>query len=525
MVSFDGHEIGWVIDSSHDLNSGTITYNCISFGNVRYTKPYQVLDAFKRNARFKGEKIIEGPFLVDLKDDEKLFVLGGEEKRGYLLGYDAISIATSKDRESLIFSRSDLSAYTGHHVGVPGRQLVFSYVPPTEITHICDVGMNEIRIHILNLRSSWIGTEDIYFVKTGGEDPREEIEFWQEYEADEVTLKTTIQSRRFLQSSGGFSRRLIDENNSWNAVLIDVSFTEDSKSDEHIFYSLTFYIGDVAYRDEYGKCYEVGQTYDNLTYYENYPLEGSMSRTLGEMVGYVSISENYPIEKVDIYGHGLNHASWIEVNNQKRYWQKTIQENVEKLNWTLPSPNNVRINSPNRSGTPVWNINGSRIVAICLHLKMEGAGIPRPTQTVRVQNPVNVPYDKHYYPPYRYNNVTRHRWTTGTSYVPPAYRSALGADRGNEIGIMQIREPFNVREVHIWGSGCVSPANITINGVTRTWNCYHDSGRRCNETLKFKISPNRTVNIRTGRHDVCPSNWSACNRGAFVGVVRVFYQR
>ena len=89
---------------------------------------------------------------------------------------------------------------------------------------------------------------------------------------------------------------------------------------------------------------------------------------------------------------------------------------------------------------------------------------------------------------------------------------------GNEVGYLMITEPRDVKRVELFGNGCETPADISVNGVTQTWHYYHDIGPQGTEKLIFNLNPVTNVILITATHeDTCP------NHGAWLHWVRVMY--
>jgi parallel beta-helix repeat protein len=113
-------------------------------------------------------------------------------------------------------------------------------------------------------------------------------------------------------------------------------------------------------------------------------------------------------------------------------------------------------------------------------------------------------YSKTYYPQVEYDNVQSCFLTPGGGVWEGETLHTLGmywsVPDGGEFGVVQIAEPFPVYRVEVSGSGCMSPANLTCNGITKVPNYYHDSGPLGIETIAFDIVPSKTVIIYTGLH-------------------------
>lgn len=525
MVSFDGKEIGWVIDSNYDRASGTIQYNCLALGNTVYDEIGEVIEEYNYRVRYKGESIVYGPFKVKFEPDNRIILYGdNDEYPNNQFGVDDRLVCRVDDKvKSFQFSTDEMSG--------------INLKAPQDITELFTEGWNDLYLTVADIYGGSIGCTGIKLLRFGGIDPREEISFWQSYEADVSSNPVTLNSQRFLQSSGNIAYELEDGFNSWNAVLAEVSFKEDSMSNKAITYSLTFIIGNAVFKDKYGKCFPPETWYPNILYQKNYISNTNPLREMDKQFGKINVVEWLPIKRIDIYGGAIRLPSWVEVNGVRKHWHYRLEDGVEKLTWNIPNLHELTIISPNIDGLATdKGFFGSELVAFCLDLIPNTMGIPiKDNAPIEDEPPVvnppkpgdtTIPYDRHYYAPYpRYSNLEYYRWTSKTSYVPKQYHKALGAVDGKELGILIINEPYPVREVHIWGSGCVKPASISVNGQWKQWNCYHDSTPKCNETLKFKISPSKKIIIKTTIHDICPSNWGKCDRGAFVGIVRNIYDR
>ena len=97
--------------------------------------------------------------------------------------------------------------------------------------------------------------------------------------------------------------------------------------------------------------------------------------------------------------------------------------------------------------------------------------------------------------------------------LPPGH-GALG----NEVGYLKITEPRDVKRVEIFGNGCDQPATITVNGSSRVWQYYHDTGPQGTQKFTFDLNPHTNIILITAEHEAtCP------NKGAWLQWVRVSY--
>jgi hypothetical protein len=125
-----------------------------------------------------------------------------------------------------------------------------------------------------------------------------------------------------------------------------------------------------------------------------------------------------------------------------------------------------------------------------------------------------------YEPPYDtgYPNVTSYPWTDKTAGVGEwAY---LGA---TEIGWMEIIEEQPVKQVLIYGSGCILPAGITVEGSiegTQQWSVSHEGHEsevyagRGTQLLTFNFeTPTTDIIIYTSTHT--PPGTDAYNHGCW----------
>ena len=163
-------------------------------------------------------------------------------------------------------------------------------------------------------------------------DPRTIIAAWKMYESIDESRTPSLGGSVGLQTTGAGSFVLASSLQRFQATLVKVTSSLDEFFNDPIMplllFDLEFSVGDVDVYDEYGKKYVVGTTYSNLLY--------GGSHVLGEDLGIVKITEQYPISHVDVYGYGANLPSYVEVNGKRKFWHYKLGEQVEKLTWTLP---------------------------------------------------------------------------------------------------------------------------------------------------------------------------------------------
>lgn len=117
---------------------------------------------------------------------------------------------------------------------------------------------------------------------------------------------------------------------------------------------------------------------------------------------------------------------------------------------------------------------------------------------------------KTYNPPYyNHKNIEYYQYNDPYTSNPSHWKY------GHEIGKMVITESFEVKRVILVGTGCESPASVTVNGVTKSWSQFHDEGGEAgvdyvDEKLVFDITPSKTITIETSAHPkVQPPNHGA----------------
>lgn len=519
MITFDDIEISWVISANYNSSDGKINLTCLALGNTEYEEYGEVVSSFSRSVNYKGETVAFPPVNIKYNTGDRVYVTGSPDDYGTVqFGVDDKLIITSNGQSIVKTFYEDCKS------GIIPKD-------PFDISSILIEGNNTIYFKVADDCGKTIGSDPIYLVKYGGNDPREEISIWESYMVEEHSSITTLNSQRLLQSSGGSAYKLSDGFQSWNAILTDVKYSEDSFSNKAIVYELEFYIGNAVFKDEYGKCYEPDTSYPNINYAENISNNPQYTNKIKQYIGELNIVEPLPIKNIDIYGGAIKLPSWIEVNGERKYWHYIADEETEKMSWKLKDTYEVRIKSPNYSLKPdSMGFYGSKIKAVCLDIIPNTMGIPLkpPTDPAKPTKPQNqsIPKERYYYSPYtRYSNMNYYRWTTMDSYVPPKYRNVLGAVDGRELGIIIINEPYKVKEVRLWGNGCIKPASISVNGSWKQWKYYHDSKPKGSEILRFPITPTKKITIKTTVHKICPGNWDACNHGCNLGHIHIIYDR
>ncbi|UCB61254.1 MAG: hypothetical protein JSW72_04185 [Candidatus Bathyarchaeota archaeon] len=127
-----------------------------------------------------------------------------------------------------------------------------------------------------------------------------------------------------------------------------------------------------------------------------------------------------------------------------------------------------------------------------------------------------------YYPNTVYSNVKSCERTPGDGNWTEPVVNTLGlyhdppVDHG-EIGVLEITESKLVYQVEVYGSGCVPPVNLTVNGITKEVQSYHDSEPKGNETLTFNIEPSKIITMHTTKHD------NVSNHGFGIKWLKVYY--
>lgn len=193
-------------------------------------------------------------------------------------------------------------------------------------------------------------------------DPRVIIKRWQDYEAQQVSRLITLGNVQIQTSKPTYT--LTNQLQSFKASLDSVTFNEDSYSNDIILFDLGFTIGDSFFLDKYGKKYMTGYGYNSLLY-QQYLDEEIVTSNLGTELGRVSITEAYPITRVDVYGYGLGKTSYVDVNGVRKYWHYLEGDGIEKLIFDIDYVNNVVITSPNYLNPPSnYRYFGSKITGI-----------------------------------------------------------------------------------------------------------------------------------------------------------------
>ncbi|MDH7506191.1 MAG: hypothetical protein QHH15_00545 [Candidatus Thermoplasmatota archaeon] len=198
-------------------------------------------------------------------------------------------------------------------------------------------------------------------------DPRVIISGWKEYESMDESRNPGVGGHVIVQTSRTQTKHLTNAIQNFRAVLSNLSYKETDIADKIIFFDMEFTVGDVAFIDKYGKKYPIDEYYDNIIYNEFMDDLTERSRELGEYFGHITIVEEHPITRVDIYGGAYIYPSWVEVNGDRRYWHYNYDDRIEKLIFQLDEPNDtVVITSPNYIAPPTnLKYSKSKINAIC----------------------------------------------------------------------------------------------------------------------------------------------------------------
>jgi len=120
-----------------------------------------------------------------------------------------------------------------------------------------------------------------------------------------------------------------------------------------------------------------------------------------------------------------------------------------------------------------------------------------------------------YYADVAYPNLWACFYTNGQGEWSPDIANSF-----YEIGVLEIVEDGDIHRVEFYGRGCVYPATLTCNGVTKEAHCYHDfdpDGRYCDEVIAFDVDPTQTILAYTTTHT------DEDNHGFLLDWVKVFY--
>ena len=183
------------------------------------------------------------------------------------------------------------------------------------------------------------------YADNGEGDPKDVINGWREYESQIATGEMTLDDGMDLQSYGVTFYELSNKVNTWKAVLLKVDFKTDSFGEKLILFTMDFLIteGDIS---GYGNVYLPNTDHNNLNYKLNVG-DSAVYHVLGDTFGEVEITESLPIKKVTVIGGGLTLPSYVEVNDEKKYWHTVFDENnPETLTFYITGIKKVTIISP-----------------------------------------------------------------------------------------------------------------------------------------------------------------------------------
>lgn len=381
-----------VIDAEFDRDAGKITLQCEAEGDMEVTTLHHATSTWSQTATSNSDRNVLGTYAVDLGENDKIFIQPGITNTGVnnLKVYDKLNIIPNDDNPTVVSFGSN------------------NNITPTtriEITDLLNTGSNTVELQVEGTEGPTIGSSDIYIVKRGGKDPRDTIKIWQEYESNKTSNIWTIEGKRVLQATNTIAYKLQDFHNTWTAVLDNVTFTEDSFSNQSIIYKLVFLVGNEVFLDEYGQCFEGGSVVSGIV--SNPYLDNSTTTTdhLPDTLGEITLQSNTTIQTIAIYGGGIDLPSWIEVNGVRKYWHYKYDENIEKMIFGGINNTKATITSPNYLSNPTSYF-GSKINAICLERATDSMGI-------LANKTYNAPFTS-------YSNVEIYNYTNATNQVTPA---------------------------------------------------------------------------------------------------------
>jgi hypothetical protein len=179
-----------------------------------------------------------------------------------------------------------------------------------------------------------------------GEDPRTEINIWEEIACYGIENKQLLFGGSRLQRSGGKKIFIQNGDEVWIGAILQPKFKVDENS--HIFqkYSLTAIIEGTSknftlYKSPFNLFSNI--TYNYYTDKSPNPINNFLGKVLGEMV----IESVKSVNQVILYGSGNCCPAWIECNGTRYYWSKSNKRNYpsntkpygwERMVFDLPIP-------------------------------------------------------------------------------------------------------------------------------------------------------------------------------------------
>jgi hypothetical protein len=135
---------------------------------------------------------------------------------------------------------------------------------------------------------------------------------------------------------------ITDGANTWQGAVHWPSFNEGHEAWRVIEWTIVLEV-EFKRTANGSKLYKVPlDAYDNVDYH--YGSDESDRGTNNDEIGYMNISESYPIRRVEIKGSAANLPAWVEVNGERLYWQTSFNgenKDTEILIWDLDIPANA----------------------------------------------------------------------------------------------------------------------------------------------------------------------------------------
>jgi len=192
------------------------------------------------------------------------------------------------------------------------------------------------------------------------DDPRTEIEKWENIACDQITNKSLLRTGTKLQVSGGKKIILTDGIDVWIGACKYPIYTEDENANKRIEYKLEVLIEQT--RQQFDLFLPRFDRYPNFEYYfytdqspnpENHPY-------IGFDLGNIRIVTEREVRQVILYGAGLCCPSWVAVNGERQEWNvsciRDMERNTrpygwEKLTYILGSPTKqIILNTSDHTG-------------------------------------------------------------------------------------------------------------------------------------------------------------------------------
>lgn len=213
-----------------------------------------------------------------------------------------------------------------------------------------------------NLGDNKISLKCAAFYDETGNDPRVEIKSFEDMACQTINNTPLLNGGTVLEVVGGSIITVTDGVETWRAALHPPTYTEDNAAAKGIEYTLDLEVRKTA-TGGYNLYTPSFRGYSNISQYEYYDggVKSSASPTdgaYGSEIGWMQITEERNVKRVDVYGSACNKPASITVNGVTQSWVKCHDRpactnyGYERLVWNLNTPSKTVTLSTTGHGDP-----------------------------------------------------------------------------------------------------------------------------------------------------------------------------